>query len=119
VATHDPDIARRVEELQARLRVSGAVAQADRLADAVAGGATGTEILSRLTANDVVAQILAEYTDLQLKLADPGVHADQAVAPTPGRRAHNGPPSHGERPPRRAPRRRRACPSPARHLHVR
>ena len=33
-----------------------------------------------------VAQILAEYTDLQLKLADPGVHADQAVARRLGRR---------------------------------
>ena len=33
-----------------------------------------------------VAQILAEYTDLQLKLADPGVHADQGVARRLGRR---------------------------------
>jgi len=33
-----------------------------------------------------VAQILAEYTDLQLKLADPGVHADQAIARRLGRR---------------------------------
>lgn len=49
MARHDADIVRGVEALQARLRASGATARADDLADAITGGATGTEILYRLT----------------------------------------------------------------------